>query len=98
VQKGILAEKVKVAICTQSNWSDFVFDEKYKLKNIEDLESFVKTNKHLPNIPSAEEVVKNGIDVANMDAKLLEKIEELFLYIIQQNKRIDALEKQMQTK
>lgn len=93
VQQGILAEKVKVAVATTAYWSDYVFDEKYKLKSIEDLESFVKTNKHLPNIPSAEEVVKNGIDMATMDAKLLEKIEELSLYIIQQNKRIEALEK-----
>lgn len=93
VQQGILAEKVKVAVATTAYWSDYVFDEKYKLKSIEDLESFVKTNKHLPNIPSAEEVVKDGIDMATMDAKLLEKIEELSLYIIQQNKRIEALEK-----
>ncbi|MDO9186597.1 MAG: hypothetical protein Q7W13_11360 [Bacteroidia bacterium] len=93
VQQGILAEKVKVAVATTAYWSDYVFDEKYKLKSIEDLESFVKTNKHLPNIPSAEEVVKDGIDMATIDAKLLEKIEELSLYIIQQNKRIEALEK-----
>lgn len=93
VQQGILAEKVKVAVATTAYWSDYVFDEQYKLKSIEDLESFVKTNKHLPNIPSAEEVVKNGIDMATMDARLLEKIEELSLYIIQQNKRIEALEK-----
>ncbi len=96
VQTGILTEKVKVAVCTTSNWSDYVFDKKYKLKSIEELESFVNINKHLPNVPSAEEVVKDGIDMATMDAKLLEKIEELSLYIIQQNKRIEVLEKKNQ--
>lgn len=93
VQQGILTEKVKVAVCTTANWADYVFDKNYDLKTVSELESFVKVNKHLPNIPSAEEVVKEGIDMATMDAKLLEKIEELTLYIIEQNKRIDALEK-----
>lgn len=93
VQQGILTEKVKVAVCTTTNWADYVFDEKYKLKSLTSLESFIKINKHLPNVPSAEEVVKDGIDLATMDSKLLEKIEELTLYIIDQNKRIEALEK-----
>jgi hypothetical protein len=53
------------------------------------VESYVKTNKHLPEIPSANEVAKDGIDVAAMDAKLLQKIEELTLYVIQQQKQID---------
>jgi hypothetical protein len=92
VQQGILTERVKVAVCTSANWADYVFDAKYKLKDISELELFVKTNKHLPNIPSANEMVKEGLDVATMDAKLLEKIEELTLYIIEQNKRIEALE------
>jgi hypothetical protein len=92
VQQGILTERVRVAVCTSANWSDYVFDEKYKLKDISELELFVKTNKHLPNIPSANEMVKEGLDVAQMDSKLLEKIEELTLYIIEQNKRIEALE------
>jgi hypothetical protein len=92
VQTGILTEKVKVSVASSANWADYVFDEKYKLKSISDLELFIKTHKHLPNVPSADEVVKNGIDMATMDAKLLEKIEELSLYIIEQNKRIEALE------
>jgi hypothetical protein len=93
VQQGILTEKVRVAVCTSANWADYVFDEKYDLKTITELESYVKANKHLPNVPSANEVVKAGIDVATMDAKLLEKIEELTLYIIEQDKRIEKLEK-----
>ena len=92
VQEGILTDRVKVAVNTSNNWADYVFDENYKLKSINELEAFVKTHKHLPNVPSADEVVKDGIDMATMDAKLLEKIEELSLYIIEQNKRIEALE------
>ncbi|MEO6903473.1 MAG: hypothetical protein ABI315_09975 [Bacteroidia bacterium] len=91
VQTGIITEKVKVAVATSSDWSDYVFAHDYKLKTIEELEAFVKEHKHLPNVPSAEEVVKEGVDMAKMDAKLLEKIEELTLYVIQQQKEIELL-------
>jgi hypothetical protein len=96
VENGILSNKVRVAVPGSTYWADYVFADDYKLKSISELETFVKDNKHLPNIPSAEDVVKNGIDLGNMDAKLLEKIEELTLYIIQQNKRIEKLEQQIQ--
>jgi hypothetical protein len=92
VQKGILTEQIKVAICTTTDWADYVFDKNYKLPTIKELELFVNENKHLPNVPSAKEVVEKGIDLGKMDAKLLEKIEELSLYIIEQNKRIEKLE------
>lgn len=98
VQTGILTEKVKVAVVGTGNWSDYVFSADYKLRSIGELENYLLKHKHLPNIPSAEEVVKEGIDVATMDAKLLEKIEELSLYIIQQNKRIELLEQKFATK
>ena len=52
----------------------------------------IKANKHLPDVPSADEVVKDGLDVGSMDSKLLQKIEELTLYVIQQQKKIDKLE------
>jgi hypothetical protein len=91
VQTGILTEKLKVSIPNTSNWSDYVFASDYQLKSLEDVEIFIKQNKHLPNIPSAIEVVKNGIDVATMDAKLLEKIEELTLYVIELKKEIEIL-------
>ena len=87
VNGTIGAKAVKVEI-SSTTWADYVFDEKYTLKSINDLEAFVKKNKHLPNVPSAIEVGKNGIDLGTMDAILLEKIEELSLYIIEQNKRI----------
>jgi len=93
VQTGILTEKVKVAVVNSTDWADYVFNEDYKLPSISELEAFVKANKHLPNVPSAAEVVKDGIDMAKMDAKLLEKIEELSLYIIELKKDITELTK-----
>jgi hypothetical protein len=93
VESGILTEKVKVAVKNTTNWADYVFDKKYKLLSLKEVEKYVKINKHLPNVPSAEEVVKEGIDMATMDAKLLEKIEELTLYVIQLNKKTEQLEK-----
>lgn len=93
VQGGILTEKVKAAVATSNDWADYVFEENYKLKGLKEVEQFIKTNKHLPNVPSAQEVVKEGIDMAKMDAKLLEKIEELTLYVIELDKKNAEQEK-----
>jgi len=93
VANGILTEKLRVATQTGGYWSDFVFAKDYKLKTLKQVESYVKENKHLPDVPSAKEVEKDGIDVATMDAKLLQKIEELTLYVIQQQKEIEELKK-----
>lgn len=99
VEDGILTEKLKVANRTDYiNWSDFVFDDGYELMPLHKLESFISKNKHLPEIPTADDVRKEGIDVASMDAKLLQKIEELTLYVIKQQKEIDALKQQMKHK
>ncbi|GAB3882649.1 TMF family protein [Spirosoma agri] len=86
VSKGILTEKVKVAVKNTSDWSDYVFDKNYRLKSLAEVGAYIQTNKHLPGVPSAAEVVEKGIDIAKMDAKLLEKIEELTLYSIQLEK------------
>lgn len=91
VEEGILTEKVKVAVKTTANWADYVFAEDYKLIPLNEVEQFTKENKHLPNVPSAKQMVENGLDVAQMDAKLMEKIEELTLYLIEQNKQIESL-------
>lgn len=91
VEGGILTEKVKVALKSGANWADYVFADDYALRSLPEVESFVKENRHLPGIPSAAEVEKDGIDVAGMDAKLLEKIEELTLYLIDLQKQVDAL-------
>ncbi|PXY01808.1 hypothetical protein DF185_03940, partial [Marinifilum breve] len=59
--------------------------------DLKEVESFIEENKHLPDIPSEKEVLENGIAVGEMNAKLLQKIEELTLYVIEQNKKIEAL-------
>jgi len=92
VEDGILAEKLKVAINTTTDWADYVFEEDYELKTIEEVSDFVTENKHLPNVPSAAEMVNKGLNVAEMDATLLEKVEEAYLYIIQLDERIKKLE------
>lgn len=95
VSKGILTEKLKVASADGVNWSDFVFNSDYGLRPLCDVESYIASNKHLPEIPSANEVAKEGIDIAEMDARLLQKIEELTLYVIQQQKEINELKNQV---
>lgn len=84
VETGILTEKVKVALVNTSDWADYVFKKDYKLSSLEEVKTFIEANQHLPGVPSAEELVKEGgFDLGKMDAKLLEKIEELTLYMIQ---------------
>jgi hypothetical protein len=85
VEQGILTEKVVVAIANSADWADYVFAPGYRLAPLSEVARFVSKNHHLPNVPSAKEVVKSGLDLAAMDAKLLEKIEELTLYLIEQN-------------
>jgi hypothetical protein len=89
VQDGILTERVKVAVKNTADWSDYVFQPNYKLMPINDLKLFIYKNKHLPEIPSAEQMVKEGNDLGSTDAKLLAKIEELTLYIIEMNEKIE---------
>lgn len=72
-------------------WADYVFDKDYQLPSLDSLADYIKSNKHLPGIPTTEEVKKDGIDVAATEAKLLEKIEQLTLYTIELQKQIDAL-------
>lgn len=95
VEKGILTEQVKVAVKSTGEWSDYVFEEDYNLMPLRELENYVSKNKHLPNVPSAEEVVKEGINMAKMDAKLLEKIEEAYLYIIELKQEVEQLKTQV---
>lgn len=96
VKKGILAERVRVAIANSAKWADYVFDDDYKLMPLNEVEEFIERNNHLPNLPSAQEVAEGGIDVAEMSAKHMEKIEELTLHLIEANKRIEKLEKEVE--
>lgn len=91
VEKGILAEKVKVAVLSSSNWADHVFDKDYKLMPLEEVKRFVDENKHLPDVPSAKELVNNGLDLGEMQAKQMQKIEELTLYMLELKKQVDDL-------
>lgn len=91
VQDGIMTEKLKVALRNSSDWADYVFAPNYQLMPLEQVESFIKTHKHLPNVPSADEMASNGIDVTKTSAKLMEKIEELTLYVIELQKEIKLL-------
>jgi trimeric autotransporter adhesin len=88
---GILTDSIRLA--PTSAWADHVFSANYNLRPLSEVEEFIKKNSHLPNIPSAAEVEKNGISVSEMTAKLLEKIEELTLYILMQEKKIGAQQK-----
>lgn len=72
-------------------WSDFVFDDDYKLMTLGQVESFINQYKHLPNVPSEKQVLEEGINVADMQAIQQQKIEELTLYLIQLKKELDAL-------
>lgn len=74
---------------------DFVFEEDYVLKTLEETEEYIHANKHLPEIPSASEMEENGFELKEMDLKLLQKVEELTLYLIEQNKEIKALKEKM---
>ncbi len=84
VKGGILTEEVRVNL--EADWADYVFSKEYNLKTLAELESYIKENGHLPNVPSAQKVKEDGIELGNMAKIQQEKIEELTLYIIEQNK------------
>ena len=90
VNGQIRAKEIKV----ETGWSDFVFFDDYQLPTLQEVENYIKEKGHLKDIPSAREVEKNGIYLGEMDSKLLQKIEELTLYTIQQQKEIETLKKE----
>lgn len=83
--------KVKDLRVTLTDWSDFVFDDGYSLRPLGEVERYIDANRHLPEVPSAQEVEENGVDVGEMNKLLLQKVEELTLYIIDLQKQIDEL-------
>lgn len=87
---GLLrARSVKVDVNT---WPDYVFEEDYELKSLEEIKAYIDANGHLPDVPSAEEVEKEGMNVADMNKILMQKLEELTLLLIQQDEKIKELE------
>ena len=89
VKKGVLSEDL--AIAPKSSWADFVFHKNYRLKPLPEVEHFISVNKHLPDVPSAKEVAENGYSQHEINKALLQKVEELTLYVIEQQKQIEAL-------
>lgn len=94
--KKIYAESFQVRPDAMSiAWYDHVFNPDYKLMSLEEVETFVKQNSHLPDIPSEKQVNTEGFDLAEMNGLLLKKVEELTLYMIEQQKRITHLENEV---
>ena len=88
----VRAKEIKV----QANWSDFVFEPGYYLPSLDEVARFINQNGHLRDIPSAAEVESNGVAIGEMHARLLQKIEELTLYVIELDKEGKALEEKIQ--
>ncbi len=95
VDGKMIAKSIYVTVAT-SEWADYVFAKGYKLPSLNEVEVYYKNNKHLIGVPSADEMEKNGNDLGATDAILLKKIEELTIYLVEQNKRLEALEKENQ--
>lgn len=93
VDGKIIAEEVKVQL--SSSWPDYVFADNYKLMPLDELEKSIRQNRHLPNIPAAVVVEKEGISLGDMNKRLIEKVEELTLYIIELNKKNQQLEQRL---
>lgn len=88
VEGKIRAREIKVE---SAFWPDYVFEVNYPIISLKNLDLYIKENKHLPGMPSAKEVAANGIELGEMNKKLLEKIEELTLHLIEKDQKIDAL-------
>jgi hypothetical protein len=83
----------EVEVTLSGPWPDFVFDKDYKLPTLSEVEPFIAENHHLPNVPSAAEVEANGVNLGEMNAILIQKVEELTLYILDLQKQINELKK-----
>ncbi len=95
VSGKVACKEIRVFDNGSGYWADFVFDKNYKLMPLKEVEAYYNINSHLPNIPTAKDIATDGNDLAKTDALLLQKIEELTLYIVQQQKEIEALKKEM---
>lgn len=82
----------ELVVVDPAKWADFVFADNYTVMTLSELERYYRTFKHLPGVPSADQVRSDGLNVAEVNAILLQKIEELTLYVVELNKRIDELQ------
>ena len=97
VDGTILAKEIRVAISTSTHWADYVFEKDYKLMSLKEVEAYITANKHLPDVPSSKDVEKNGVEVTEISATLLKKIEELTLYTIELQKKLEDQQKEINT-
>lgn len=93
VNGGIICEEIKVQ--ASSNWADYVFGKNYYLRPLEMVSTFIKKHKHLPGVPSAKEIEKEGITVGEMLKTQMEKIEELTLYVIDLQHQLDDMSQKL---
>ena len=99
VEDGILTERVKIALATSSDWADYVFDEDYALKSLDEVEAHIQKNGHLHNTPSAQQLAtEGGVELGEITVNQQAKIEELFLHVIELNKEIQRLKAQLEAK
>lgn len=82
-------------VIVETGWADYVFDDKYKLSSLSEVESYIKENKHLPDVPSAKDIQEKGAFVGELMTKMMQKIEELTLYSIEQDKKIGQLQQDL---
>ncbi|PSK94535.1 hypothetical protein B0I18_101691 [Taibaiella chishuiensis] len=87
----------KRCVIQVSNWADYVFNENYNLPDLAEVEQYIQEHKHLPGVPSEKEVLTNGVEMGAMNKILLQKVEELTLYMIQISKENSEMKKQLET-
>jgi hypothetical protein len=95
VSGQVHAQEVKVTVSAPG--PDYVFENDYKLTSLEEIKNYIDQNKHLPEVPSAKEMEKNGVQLGEMNMLLLKKIEELTLYQIESNKKIELMQRQIES-
>ena len=84
----------KAVVKLYGNWPDYVFAPTYQLPNLQQVEAYINKHRHLADMPTAQDIEKNGIDLGDNQALLLKKVEELTLYVIELNKKVDAISKE----
>jgi hypothetical protein len=92
IEGTVIAKEMK---CRTNIWSDYVFNDDYELKSLDEIELFINNNKHLPDVPNGSQIIEEGINIGEMNVILLRKVEELTLYLIKQDKQIKSLQKQL---
>jgi trimeric autotransporter adhesin len=97
VKGGVLSKEVNVKVEGSESWPDYVFQPSYKRMSLDEVEKFISVNKHLPNVPSAAEMAIMGNNLGKTDVKLLEKVEELTLYLLEMKKTNDAQSAELQS-